>query len=72
MAYVRNQDDIERELTWWAYTLADKRFDLLENVVRAMADERGVVPPGCRRSINVRNSRPGADRPQFAMLGCAG
>ena len=43
---VESQNDIERELTRWANTLADERFDLLEKIASAMAKAKGVkLPP---------------------------
>ena len=43
---VRRQDDIEQEVTRWANTLADERFDLLEKIASAMAEAKGVkLPP---------------------------
>ena len=43
---VRHQDDIEQEVSRWAHTLADERFDLLEKIASAMANSKGVnVPP---------------------------
>jgi hypothetical protein len=42
----RHQDDIEREVSRWANTLADERFDLLEKIASAMAKAKGVkLPP---------------------------
>jgi hypothetical protein len=41
-----HQDDVEQELSRWAHTLADERFDLLEKIVSAMAKAKGVkLPP---------------------------
>ena len=42
---VRHQDDIEQEVSWWARTLADERFDLLEKIASAMAKAKGVKLP---------------------------
>jgi hypothetical protein len=50
---VRHQDDIEQEVSRWAHTLADERFDLLEKIASVMAKAKGeklppklnVVPP---------------------------
>ena len=46
LADVRHQNDIEQEVSWWAHTLADERFDLLEKIAAAMAKAKGVqLPP---------------------------
>ena len=46
---VRHQDDIEREVSRWANTLADERFELLEKIASAMAEGKGVkLPPKLR------------------------
>ena len=46
LSKVRHQDDIEQELSRWANTLADERFDLLEKIACAMAKAKGVkLPP---------------------------
>ena len=43
---VENQNDIEREVSRWAHTLADERFDLLEKIASEMAKAKGVkLPP---------------------------
>ena len=43
---VRHQNDIEQEVSRWAHTLADERFDLLERIASAMARAKGVkLPP---------------------------
>jgi hypothetical protein len=43
---VKCQNDIEQEVSRWAYTLADERFDLLEKIAWAMAKAKGVkLPP---------------------------
>lgn len=40
------QKDIEQEVSRWAHTLADERFDLLETIASAMAKAKGVkLPP---------------------------
>ena len=40
------QNDIEQEVSRWAHTLADERFDLLEKIASAMAKAKGVkLPP---------------------------
>jgi hypothetical protein len=46
LSKVRHQDDIEKEVSRWANTLADERFDLLEKIASAMARAKGVrLPP---------------------------
>ena len=43
---VKSQNDVEQEVSWWAYTLADERFALLEKIASAMAKAKGVkLPP---------------------------
>jgi len=54
----KRQSDIEQEVSRWAHTLADERFDLLEKIAAAMAKAKGVqLPP----RLNVV---PSADSPQ--------
>jgi hypothetical protein len=46
LADVKCQDDLDAELTRWAHTLADERFDLLEKIAGEMAKAKGVkLPP---------------------------
>lgn|ERR1022692_5227088 len=46
LANVKCQDDLDAELTRWAHTLADERFDLLEQIATEMAKAKGVkLPP---------------------------
>lgn len=46
MGSVRNQKDIEQELSRWVYIVADERFDLLEKVALEMAKATGArLPP---------------------------
>ena len=40
---VRHQNDIEQEVSRWAHTLADERFDLLEKIASAMAKAKELV-----------------------------
>lgn len=55
---VECQNDIEQEVSRWAHTLADERFELLEKIASAMAKAKGVkLPP----RLNVV---PSADSPQ--------
>jgi len=42
---VRHQNDIEREVSRWAHTLADERFELLEKIAAEMAKVKGVQLP---------------------------
>ena len=40
------QNDIEQEVSRWAHTLADERFELLEKIASAMAKAKGAkLPP---------------------------
>ena len=55
---VKRPDDIEQEVSRWAHTLADERFELLEKIASAMAKAKGVkLPP----KLNVV---PSADSPR--------
>ena len=54
---VKCEDDIEQEVSRWAHTLADERFDLLEKIASAMAKAEGVKRPP---KLNVV---PSADSP---------
>ena len=46
MGNVTQHKDIEQEVSRWALTLADERFDLLEKIASAMAKSKGVnLPP---------------------------
>ena len=55
---VECQEDIEQEVSRWAHTLADERFELLEKIALAMAKAKGVkLPP----TLNVV---PSADSPR--------
>ena len=42
---VRHQNDIEQEVSRWAHTLADERFELLEKIAAEMAKVKGVQLP---------------------------
>jgi hypothetical protein len=56
---VKHQNDIEREMSRWAHTLADERFALLEKIASTMAKAKGVrLPP----KLNVA---PFADSSQY-------
>lgn len=58
LADVKRQNDIEQEVSRWAHTLADERFDLLEKIASAMAKAKGMkLPP----KLNVV---PSADSPR--------
>jgi hypothetical protein len=55
---VKCQNDIEQEVSRWAHTLVDERFELLEKIALAMAKAKGVkLPP----RLNVV---PSAESPQ--------
>jgi hypothetical protein len=55
---VECQNDIEQEVSRWAHTLADERFELLEKIASVMAKAKGVkLPP----RLNVV---PSAESPQ--------
>jgi hypothetical protein len=46
LADVKSQRDIDAELTRWAHTVADERFDPLEQIAAQMAEAKGVqLPP---------------------------
>lgn len=45
LADVKCQDDLDAELTRWDHTLADERFDLLEQIATEMAKAKGVKVP---------------------------
>jgi hypothetical protein len=42
MSNVKDQNDVEQELSRWAYILADERFDLLEKIALEMAKAQGL------------------------------
>ena len=49
MSDVRHRHEIEQVVSRWAYTLADERFDLLEEIGSEMAKAKGVkLPPKFR------------------------
>lgn len=45
LANVKCQDDLDAELTRWTHTLADERFDLLEQIAVEMATAKGMTLP---------------------------
>ena len=46
MGNVKDQKDIEQELSRWAHILANERFDLLEKIALEMANVSGAkLPP---------------------------
>ena len=46
LSKVRHQGDTEQDVSRWANTLVDERFDLLEKIASAMAKAKGVkLPP---------------------------
>jgi len=58
LSNVECQNDIEQEVSRWAHTLADERFELLEKIALAMAKAKGMkLPP----RLNVV---PSAEAPQ--------
>jgi hypothetical protein len=63
MSNVTHQKDIEQQVSWLAHTLADERFDLLENTASAMAKsrERTCLPS----SALVEKSKSSTDRIPF-------
>lgn len=49
VADVKRQNDFDTELTRWAYTLANDRFELLEKIAAELAKAKGVkLPPKLR------------------------
>ena len=42
---VKGQRDIEREVSRWAHTLRDERFELLEKIASALAKAKGLKLP---------------------------
>lgn len=64
---VTHQKDIEREVSRWAHTLADERFDLLEKIASAMAKAKGVnLPPKLSAVCGETEIEHGPDSvPQF-------
>ena len=45
MSDVKNQADVEQELSRWAQLVAQERPDLLEKIARAMAEAKGRTLP---------------------------
>jgi hypothetical protein len=45
LSNVKCQTDLDAELTRWACTLADERFDLLEQIATEMAKAKGLKMP---------------------------
>ena len=45
LSEVRHRDDIEQEVSRWANTLADERFDLLEKIASEMVKVKGMKLP---------------------------
>lgn len=64
---VKHEKDIEQELSRWAHTLADERFDLLEKIASAMAKSKGVnLPPKLSSVCGETEVEHGPDSvPQF-------
>ena len=57
LADVRHESDIEQEVSRWAHTLADERFDLLEKIASAMAKAKGVKLPPRLNAVPSADSR---------------
>jgi hypothetical protein len=58
LSNVEGQDDIEQEVSRWAHTLADERFELLEKIASAMAKAKGVkLPPRLNIVPSAKSSR---------------
>jgi hypothetical protein len=63
---VMHQKDIEQEVSRWAHTLADERFDLLEKIASAMAKSKGVnLPPKLSVCRETEIEHGPASVPQF-------
>ena len=55
---VKQQSDIEQEVSQWAHTVADERFELLEKIASAMAKAKGVkLPPKLNAVPSADSSR---------------
>jgi len=55
---VKCKNDIEQEVSRWAHTLADERFELLEKIASAMAKAKGVkLPPRLNVVPSAKSSR---------------
>jgi hypothetical protein len=67
MCNVTQHKDIEQEVSRWALTLADERFDLLEKIASAMAKSKGVnLPPKLSAACGETEIEEGPDSvPQF-------
>ena len=55
---VKCPNDIEQEVSRWAHTLADERFELLEKIASEMAKAKGLKLPS---KLNIV---PSADSPR--------
>ena len=58
LSKVRDQPDIEQEVTRWAHTLADERWELLEKIAAAMAKAKGVKLPSKLNVVPSTDSPP--------------
>lgn len=67
MADVKYQNDLDAEVTRWAYTLAYERFDLLERIAAEMAKAKGLkLPPKLSAICGETEIEHGPDSvPQF-------
>lgn len=67
MADIKCQNDLDAEVTRWAYTLAYERFDLLERIAAEMAKAKGVnLPPNLSAVCAETEIEHGPDSvPQF-------
>ena len=55
---VECKNDIEQEVSRWAHTLADERFELLEKIASAMAKAKGAkLPPRLDVVPSAKSSR---------------
>ena len=54
---VKCPNDIEQEVSRWAHTLADERFELLEKIALAMAKAKGVKLPPTLNVVPSADSR---------------
>jgi hypothetical protein len=51
MSNVKDQKDIEQELSRWAHIVADERFDLLEKIALELAKANAAKPPAKFRVV---------------------
>ncbi len=60
MGNVKQQKDIEQELSRWAHILAGERFDLLEKIALGMAKSNGAKVPS-KLTVVIHSPRCGHD-----------